>query len=242
MIHHLQSTDSTNSYLRRLIAEGKDLPDMTVVTAFEQTAGRGQKGNSWETEPGKNVIFSLLCHPVFVRPSQQFVLSQCIALAIAETLSEYTDGITVKWPNDVYWRDKKISGTLIECDLQGCKISNCIIGSGININQTVFRSDAPNPVSLKQITGVDHDADTILAQTVERFTSLYDLLRKGKDSVIAERYMKCLYRREGFYYYEDADGRFSARIHSIEPSGHLVLQTVDGSLRSYEFKEVRFIL
>ncbi len=242
MIHHLSSTDSTNLYLRRLIEEGKNLPDMTVVTAFEQTAGRGQKGNSWETEAGKNIVFSLLCHPSFLPPSRQFVLSQCIAIAIADTLSEHIEGITVKWPNDIYWNDKKISGTLIECALQGCTINTCIIGSGVNINQTEFRSDAPNPVSLKQITGKDYDTQLLFEQIINRFTSLYETLRNGGEEVVAKQYMQRLYRRNGYHLYEDKNGRFLAQIHSIEPSGHIVLQTSEGELRNYEFKEVRFVL
>ncbi len=237
----LHSTDSTNLYIRRHIGKGDPLPDMFIVYADEQTAGRGQKGNSWESEAGKNIIFSLLCHPSFVSPAHQFILSQCIALAIAETLGEYTDDITVKWPNDIYWKNKKISGTLIECDLQGSRISNCIIGSGININQTVFLSDAPNPVSLKMITGKDYDTLSVLQQVIDRFQHYYSLAREGKDTTIAETYMRNLYRRNCFHKYEDTTGVFTAQIHSIEPSGHLVLQTPDGTLRRYEFKEVKFL-
>ncbi len=238
----LFSTDSTNLYIRRLIEKGGPLQDMTVVSAFEQTAGRGQKGNTWETEPGKNIIFSLFCRPSFVAPVRQFVLSQCIALAIADVLSEYTEGITVKWPNDIYWHDKKISGTLIECGLQGNAISWCIIGSGININQTQFLSDAPNPVSLKMITGKEYDTDVLLQQVIERFSYFYDMLRNGGEAGIAELYMRRLYRSDGYYPYEDSEGRFNARIHSIEISGLIVLEDSVGCLRRYEFKEVRCVM
>ena len=242
MYIHLHSTDSTNSHLRRIIAEGQHLPDMTIVSAYEQTAGRGQKGNSWETEPGMNVIFSLLCHPATIPPTHQFILSQCIAIAISQTLSVRTDGITIKWPNDIYWNDSKISGILIECDLKGKTISNCIIGCGININQTLFRSDAPNPVSLKNITGQDYDTETILHEVAERYATLYNEATKGNDTYITALYMQNLYRKDGLHPYEDCNGTFFARISSIEPTGHLILETEQGEKRRYEFKEVKFVL
>jgi BirA family biotin operon repressor/biotin-[acetyl-CoA-carboxylase] ligase len=235
----LQTTDSTNSHLHRLLAEGQSLPEMTIVSTVEQTAGRGQKGNSWESEPGKNAIFSILLHPTHIPAMGQFILSQAIALAIAETLSGHTDSISIKWPNDIYWHDKKISGTLIECDLRGKNISNCIIGCGININQTLFVSDAPNPVSLKQITGKDHDTASIISEVADRLLNIYNNV--SADDIRAA-YMQRLYRNDGSLYpYEDDNGTFQARICGIEPTGHLLLQTHDGEMRRYEFKEVRFV-
>lgn len=189
-----------------------------------------------------NAIFSLLCHPVTIPPTHQFILSQCIAIAISQTLSVRTDGITIKWPNDIYWNDRKISGTLIECDLKGKTISNCIIGCGININQTLFRSDAPNPVSLKNITGKDYDTETILHEVAERFATLYNEAVKGNDTHITTLYMQNLYRKDGLHPYEDCNGTFLARISSIEPTGHLILETEQGETRRYEFKEVKFVL
>ena len=118
-----------------------------------QTAGRGQAGNSWESEAGKNLLFGLLFHPREVEANRQFILSQAVALSICETLSDYAEDIRIKWPNDIYWKDRKICGMLIENTLVGRCIENCIIGAGININQQTFCSDAPNPVSLRQITG-----------------------------------------------------------------------------------------
>ncbi len=218
------------------------LPGFTIVVTEEQTAGRGQKGNSWESEKGKNILFSLLCHPEFVRASQQFLLSQCIALAIRGALAEHVEGVTVKWPNDIYVGDKKISGTLIECDLMGKSIANCIIGTGVNINQEVFVSDAPNPISLKLLTGKDYDREEILADIVERFTTLYDRLQNGEAEAIRDEYMQCLYRKDGMHEYEDVRGRFMAEIADVEPTGHLLLRFENGNTVRYEFKEVKFIL
>lgn len=245
---NLRTVDSTSTFIREMLAEegtgdvvsANDLPGMTLVVADDQTKGRGQAGNSWETEAGKNVIFSLLCHPDFVRPARQFLLSQCIALAVCDTLSQYVDGVTVKWPNDIYVGDKKISGTLIECDLFGKHIRNCIVGTGINVNQEVFVSDAPNPVSLKNITGRDYDREEVLAGVVEKFQTLYEMLREGKEDEVREMYMEKLYRKEGFYKYSDVRGEFMAEIASIEPTGHMNLRFENGNIVRYEFKEVKF--
>jgi BirA family biotin operon repressor/biotin-[acetyl-CoA-carboxylase] ligase len=233
---HLDTIDSTNSYVRRMISQGEATPELTLVDADCQTAGRGQTGNSWESADGQNVQFSLVCHPSFLLASQQFLLSQAIALAVAETV-----GGTVKWPNDIYVGDRKISGTLIECDLSGHQVETCIIGTGINVNQTQFLSDAPNPVSLSQLTGRQYDREQILRAVVDRFAYLYAMLRQGDVELVRRLYMQCLYRREGLHPFADARGRFMARIHAIEPTGHLLLQTDGGDVRRYEFKEVKFL-
>lgn len=240
MYIHLDTTDSTNSHLRRMIDNGAELPDYAIVYATEQTAGRGQRGNSWESEPGENAIFSLLCYPIAITAANQFILSQVIALSIADTLSKYTEDISIKWPNDIYWNDKKISGTLIECDLKGKNVSTCIIGCGININQTEFLSDAPNPVSLKMITGKTYDPLDIIKDIAEAFQNIY---RSVSIEGIRARYLMNLYRYDGrFHLFEDANGQFEARIYGVEPSGHLLLHTADYNLRRYEFKEVKFII
>lgn len=247
---NLPTVDSTSTFIREMIAEestggvvsANALPGMTLVVAEDQTKGRGQVGNSWETEKGKNIIFSLLCHPDFVRASQQFLLSQCMALAIRNALAQHVEGVKVKWPNDIYVGDKKISGTLIECDLMGKSIENCIIGTGVNINQEVFVSDAPNPTSLKLLTGKECDKEEILADIIQRFTALYDRLSQGEQESIRSEYMQCLYRSDGAYEYEDVRGRFKAEIAGVEPTGHLLLRFDNGNVVRYEFKEVKFVL
>jgi len=229
-----------------MLAFGDDLPGFTLVVAESQTAGRGQQGNSWESEDGKNIVFSLLCHPDFVRPAEQFLLSQCMALSIQRVLQEAIsksgkdDEVTVKWPNDIYVGEKKISGTLIECDLLGKNISNCIIGVGININQVTFVSDAPNPVSLAQICGKEFDREAILEDIIREFNRTYDIVRFGGAEKIRASYRMVLYRRSGFHRFSDVRGEFMAEIANIEPTGHLVLRFENGNSVRYEFKEVRF--
>lgn len=245
---NLPTVDSTNSFVREMLAEestgsvvsASSLPGFTVVVADEQTCGRGQRGNLWESERGKNLTFSLLCHPAFVVASQQFLLSQCMAVSIREALAEYVEDVMVKWPNDIYVGDQKISGTLIECDLQGKTISNCIIGVGVNINQTVFRSDAPNPTSLQLLTGREHDRETILLSIINHFQTYYKQLESGGEEV-RQLYMSHLYRREGMHRYRDVRGEFMAEVAGVEPTGHLLLRFENGNVVRYELKEVQFL-
>lgn len=235
---HKDALPSTNTYARELIDAGETLPEMTLISTDDQCQGRGQKGNSWESEAGKNLTFSIVCHPDFVAPSRQFILSQAIALAVCSV----DEHLRVKWPNDIYFEDRKISGTLIECDLQGKHIGNCIIGTGLNVNQTLFRSDAPNPVSLKQIYGKDFNREDILQKITDGFDFFYEMIRNGQQDELRRLYLSKLYRREGWHEYEDADGRFKAEFVDIEPTGHLLLRKESGLVRRYEFKELRFII
>ena len=154
----LEETDSTNRYISQLCNELQEsVAELTTVTAEFQTAGKGQRGNTWEAERGKNLLFSFVLYPTFLEARRQFILSQIVSLSIKEELDRWSDEITIKWPNDIYWRDKKICGILIENDLSGHFIGRSISGIGININQNEFHSDAPNPVSQKQNTGQQHE-------------------------------------------------------------------------------------
>lgn len=236
----LAETGSTNAFLRNYHPAVSR--DMTLVTADYQNAGRGQADNTWESERGANLLFSLLVHPVEIEANRQFLLSQAVSLAICESLGQYTADARIKWPNDIYWRDRKICGILIENFLMGKHIETCVIGVGVNVNQKEFRSDAPNPVSLWQITGKETERIFLLADIVERFKSYYGQIRRGQTGEITGRYRQSLYRGEGFYPYEDNEGRFEARVQAVEPTGHLVLCDRAGVLRRYAFKEVRFVL
>lgn len=237
-------TGSTNSYLKSILAtlDGmQPLPPLVVAYADYQREGHGQGSNTWESEEGKNLLFSILCRPEWVPVQSQFLISEAIAVALQGALSEYTDGITIKWPNDIYWHDSKISGTLIESTLSSGHIKDCIVGTGVNVNQTEFRSDAPNPVSLAQILGHEVDRMTLLRDIVERFGRLLDEMRSGQYGGIAGIYMSNLYRSHGFYPYRDKDGDFEAAIVEVEDDGHLILRDREGMIRSYAFKEVCFL-
>lgn len=237
----VERTNSTNSYLRDFFR--KEPPKaFTTVVADYQTTGRGQRGNSWESEDGRNLLFSFVLFPTFLEARRQFLLSQIIALSIKEVLDTYTSGITIKWPNDIYWQERKICGMLIENELQGNFLCQTIAGIGININQQKFYSSAPNPVSLWQITNKDYDCLDILAQIMKRIQEYYTLLLHGSVAALTTRYQNALFRRRGIYPYADSSGRFLAQIVRVEPEGALVLRDTAGKERKYLFKEVQYAL
>lgn len=237
----LNETTSTNNYLRGLVGK-ESLPEGSVVVTEFQTAGRGQVGNSWESEEGRNLMFSVILYPDFLPANRQFLISQIAALSVKETLDQYIDDVTVKWPNDIYWKDRKICGMLIENDLTGHSLYCSVIGIGININQREFLSNAPNPVSLFRITGREYDREELLNSFLKRLYDRYLALILEKEEEIRNSYMAALYRGEGFYPYRDEQGVFKARIQGIEPTGHLILELNDGEVRRYAFKEVSTVI
>lgn len=237
---YVEKTDSTNSALSRLL-QAKDLPDGFTLYTYHQTHGRGQRGNHWESEAGKNLLLSTLIRPTRLPASCNFLLSEVVALAVKNALDQHTNDIHIKWPNDIYWKDKKIGGILIENTWMGSDVHTCIAGIGLNLNQTHFVSDAPNPVSLKQITGQEYHQEEILQQILQAVNDYKQTLLHSPH-ILQEAYHQALYRRDDFYPYEDDQGKFSARIKKVNPDGQLVLETRDGDERSYYFKEVRTIL
>lgn len=246
---HLSETDSTNHRAKSLLLLQKALgaqKEILLVTTDYQTAGRGQRGNSWEAERGKNLLFSLAFCPMHIPASQQFVLCELISVALCEVLSRYTDDIRIKWPNDIYHRDHKLSGILIEHDIEGTYIAHTIIGIGLNVNQAHFASDAPNPISLSQILGHETDRETLLTETCDTFAAHYHDMLTAPDSTLwrntlHQRYTTLLYRLGAPAPYRDAQGTFNAILRHVEPDGRLRLEDEQGTLRSYLFKEVEYI-
>ena len=237
-IIHIDETDSTNRWLKddlaadlRGLVHKKNRP--FCVVADYQTAGRGCGTNTWESERGKNLLFSLLIHPENLPANKQFQISMAISLAIVDALGQLVGDLSIKWPNDIYWRNGKLGGILIENTLKGNLIKDSIIGVGLNVNQREFHSDAPNPVSLWQITGQETDREQLLKDILQRLDS-------GGGS--KNRYMQMLYRRKGFHPYTDKNGVFMAEITGVEDDGHLLLLDDNGKQRRYAFKEVQFII
>ena len=238
---HLEETDSTIRYMREeMPATGHFL---TFVMADYQTAGRGQGTNTWESERGKNLLCSIRVAPEGLPANRQYVILQAAALAVLDTLSEFTDGLTIKWPNDIYWHDSKISGTLTECTISHGMVTSCIIGIGVNINQEQFTSDAPNPISLCSIIGRQENIMHIGTAILWRIGFFFvHHINEGRLHHIHDLYLQSLYRREGLHPFRDADGTFTASIETVEPDGHLLLRRTDGRLSRYAFKEVGFII
>lgn len=237
----VHSTASTNTYLSRMAMM---LPSGTVIHTPEQTAGRGQRGNVWESEAGKNVQFSMLLKKPAVPVAKQFYISEAVSLAVVEVLAQYADGFSIKWPNDIYYRDKKVCGMLIEHSVMGSGINHSIVGVGINVNQTDFLSDAPNPISLAQILGHEVSVDEVLhkvCEAVERRCDFENYSEVGFDELHAE-YLSHLYRRDGelHSFVLPSDETFEARIADVESSGTLILEQADGTRQGFAFKEVAF--
>lgn len=243
MLHvELDTIPSTNSWLT---ANAADYPSMTMVTAREQTAGRGQRGNGWASAPGLNLTLSVLFRPENILPAQQFLISQATALAVVATLNEWDITAMVKWPNDIYVGERKICGILIENSLTGMRLDHSVIGIGLNVNQTGFPPEVPNPVSMITLTEKEippTEVRSVMADRLETFLKLADSAT-GSDR-IREEYRKRLWRGDGRQYmFKDTSTSetFMARIEDIEPSGPMLLIDEKGETRRYWFKEVAFL-
>ncbi|MBR5695986.1 MAG: biotin--[Paludibacteraceae bacterium] len=241
---HLTSTSSTNDYLHHLISCDDSLTEGLVIWSDFQTEGKGQISNVWESEAGQNLTFSMLFFPSCVSASEQFLLSQFVSLGIVDYLRNHVglSDVTIKWPNDIYWKNKKICGILIENLLVGSSISHTIVGVGLNVNQKKFLSDAPNPVSMAMATKRTFNLEVELPKLVDCIKARYLQLIKNDFSTIRAQYFNSMYHGDSFYYYTDDKGSFAAKIDSVANDGILSLRLVDGEVRKYAFKEVTFIV
>jgi len=238
-IERIQEIGSTNNYAAaRLLT--KRLPEGTVFVADSQVDGRGQASNTWESEPNKNLTFSILLYPDFLEISRQFELSKVISLGVADLLKERTDQVSIKWPNDIYIGKGKVAGILIENSIKINKISSSIVGIGLNINQKIFTGNAPNPVSLSQFTGEDYDLEELLSDFCAKIDTRYHQLRKGEFGLIDGDYINLLYQLGSWSPYSDEKGDYEGRILGVDQIGRLMIETRAGKINKYQFKEVIF--
>lgn len=240
--HYVDQLVSTNQVLKTMHEE-QALPEGYVLQAGFQTLGRGQGNNQWESDKDKNLLFSLLLLPHHLEVKDQFLISQMVSLGIIDVLRSVGDtseanSFSIKWPNDLYWNHRKIGGILIENSWQGNSIAHSIVGIGLNVNQQQFRSEAPNPISMSQIAGVELDVKPLLFSIVESVVNWY---MEDNAECIRECYLRNMYRREGWWTYRDAQGEFKARIKGINPEGGLILQDSLNQRKTYYFKEVQFV-
>ena len=246
---YIDRTNSTNTLMKELLARGEWPEGERLLRTDFQSAGRGQAGNSWESAPGKNLLCSILLDHHRVKDKNPFYLNVLISVAVQRLLG---DSFTIKGPNDIYWHDKKVAGLLVETALQGGEIKYAIAGIGLNVNQTEWFSDAPNPISLQQITGKQYDLDTLMQQLLEQV-----------DETLCEDvwqyYKSHLYRREGFWPFVEREVNtaptmnaqkdeiqctkaFMARIEDILPTGEIVLRDQQNQERIYHFKQIRYVV
>lgn len=254
----LQSVDSTNNYARQKIYAGLAHHGMAIF-AHEQVAGKGQRGKVWCTERGSNIILSLVIEPQSLLLAQQFQLSACVAVAAHEFFIKYAgDETKIKWPNDLFWQDRKAGGILIESIVTGPQpeinsqqthIANTssiaqwkwsIAGMGININQTHFPSDLPNPVSLKQITGKNFDVVDLAKELVLIFNKHFtELIENGFENIYST-YLAHLYKRNVTVKLKKGPKVFEAMINGVSPRGKLITHhAID---EEFDLGEVEWII
>jgi BirA family biotin operon repressor/biotin-[acetyl-CoA-carboxylase] ligase len=238
---HHEKVSSTNTVAAALL-NGEKPADGTVITASFQEKGRGQTGNGWESEAGKNLLMSVILYPVTVRAEDQFVISQTVSLALYDLVRQETSGVKIKWPNDIYVKDDKIAGILIENSIMGNSIVSTVAGIGLNVNQKRWEGNAPNPVSLANITGKVYDPAKILDDLVRRLDERYAMVTGKEAARLPDDYHNALYRRGEWHRYSDAEGEFTGMIESAGPGGLLRVRRENGIFRDYAFKEIDYIL
>ena len=239
-IVHLDRIDSTNNYAAKELLT-KSLNEGTVFVAACQRSGRGQGQSTWESAKDLNLTFSIVLYPKKVEVVRQFSISKAISLGVADFLSHQIEGVSIKWPNDIYVNDKKIAGILIETAISAGRFTRAIVGIGLNINQKIFISDAPNPVSLKNLTGKNYDLSEMLNSLCGKLDRRYLQLIRGETAVLDYDYEQLLYRRQIWAKYRADSIDFEGKITGVDYDGSLMIETREGNIRRFQFKEVIFI-
>ncbi len=229
---------STNTLAHEIGQLSSSVDGTTVITS-NQTAGRGQRGNSWEAEPGKNLTFSVLLKPTFLAVKDQFFLNIISSLSIRDILKDRSDAtVSIKWPNDILISSKKICGILIENQIQGQQVSQSIVGIGLNVNQKTFA--VPTATSLMECTGRSEDLQLLFDLLLQRLETRYLQLRDGKYAKLREEYLDALFLRGTASVFSSGDQQFQGTIIGIDDIGKLVVDTSFG-VRSFGLKEIAYV-
>lgn len=235
-----EQLNSTNDWLLEQSSQAA-LLEGTTVRAIDQSKGKGQRGASWSAESNKSLCFSVLLRPKFLGVAQSFQLSICAALGVFDCLNELRPGFSIKWPNDIYFENKKIAGILIENQFRKTSFQNTIVGIGVNINQDDF-CDLPNAISLKQILGLELPIEKVFERLCETIEARYLQLRMAKHSAQKKYYLAHLFRYEQWAKYKIGEKLFLAKIIDVLPNGRLCLEFEDTSKKDYDIKELSFEL
>jgi len=241
-IIRLEETDSTNNFALQYVKHNS-FEEGLLFIADKQTYGKGQTGNRWESESGKNLTFSFILKPAFLKAEKQFLISKISSLAVADMLKELKTGnISIKWPNDIYAGKQKIAGLLIENILHDQTFDISVVGIGININQTSFSKEIPNPVSLKILHSNEFELDACLQIFVLKIDYWYWQLKQNNIALIDHAYLNLLFlfnQTASFRYFNKI---IQAKITGVNGFGKLQLQKEDGSLIECDFKELTYLL
>ncbi len=240
-IIRLDKVNSTNSYFSDLL-KARNFVEGSIVSALYQDSGKGQGSNTWESEKGKNILLSIVLYPVILPIDKHFLLSKAISLGIIDYASTKIADVKIKWPNDIYFEDNKLSGILIENVIKGSKINQSIVGIGLNLNQTNFTNDLPNPISLKQITNKNYLIEQEVIKLRNSIRFYYEMLMRKKYHEINCEYLKCLYRYNSLHEYKSNNKVFTAKITDVSELGYLQLETKENKKFEFDFKEVEFLI
>jgi BirA family transcriptional regulator, biotin operon repressor / biotin---[acetyl-CoA-carboxylase] ligase len=234
----LPTVESTNNYAMAQVQSGLAFHGAAWF-AREQTAGKGQRGKHWITTPNENIMLSVVIYPG-LPASSQFMLSASVALACYDLCKKYAgDETRIKWPNDIYWRDRKAGGILIESSFRGAEWLFAIVGIGININQTQFDPAAPNPVSLKQVTGKTFNPEELARELCEALEHRYRAMQNETTDSLIQQYEQVLYKRNETVWLKKQGTPFKTTIQGITSTGRLM--TADTIEREFDFGEVEWI-
>lgn len=237
-VYSLPECHSTNIEASQLVAEKGEGEGTIVVTEY-QLSGKGQRGNSWESEKGKNIILSIILRPRFISPNDQFFLHTVCSLAIYDTLFPYLGSkLKIKWPNDIYYVDQKICGILIENSIRGHQIDSSIVGIGLNVNQENYIN--PNAISLREITLEEFNRSELLEALLINFEKRYLQLKSGKSNDLKSEYLTKLYRFNEKHLFSAYQEIFLGTITGINEQGKILIEDTSG-VKAYDFKEVAFL-
>ncbi len=235
----LSETNSTNEQAR-IMLNSRQISPPTVIFADFQTSGKGMAENTWQSEKGKNILCSYVLKPN-IAPEKQFKISQAVALSILNFLKEFSSEFLIKWPNDIYFKNKKTAGILIENLINGQNIVHSIIGIGININQIKFPDNLLNSSSLSMVTGqkinLEYAKQSLTKHILETFEQI-----KYNSSMIHKEYIDNLYRYREMAEYRDSKGIFEGMITGVSKYGHLIVQNCNTHKQEeYDIKEIEFL-
>jgi len=231
---------STNTEASILLRRGEPEEGTVILTDY-QSGGKGQGGNIWESEKGKNLLFSIILYPHSVSPGDQFLISMAISLGICDFLDRYCTGARIKWPNDIYLGNNKMAGILIENSIIGFDIESSVAGIGININQENFPSNLPRPVSLKMATGKEYSTSECLKELLPDLDRRYRHLLFDDRDIIRHDYLARLYRFMEWTSFRSGDNVFLGRITDVLVSGQIRIEEKGGSAKEFSFREFTYL-
>ncbi len=240
-INYVQEIDSTNAYLQQL-RKTNDLPEGYIVSAFYQKKGRGQTGNNWVSEAGKNITFSMNLTPRFLPAGDQFYLSMAVSLGIVQSIENFGVEAEIKWPNDILMHRRKLCGILIENTVEGNFLGSVTIGAGLNVNQMSFPENIPHVTSLALELGKELNLDHLIHDLARQILHYYQLLKNHHLEELKQMYLEKLFGYNIPLVYVDDEGRFTGEIKDVLPTGELIVRRNDGNARTYLFKEITYQL